>query len=175
MQWTHNRRAPITAPLGLVFCSHTYILAPIHAFNICTLHEQHAYSQPGPETSAWGCRSTSLLLSSALCLPWSPSFHLSLSASERFLWKARDKRLSSMGAWLQRQRWRHKVLQELLTQDSLHPTKTHAAIVHSLCLCDIRQTLSLNGLYLPVINTMRYIPTEKHKVKRVHRLYCYLC
>lgn len=55
------------------------------------------------------------------------------------------------------------MLPELLTQEPLHPTKMLAAIVHTLCLCDIRKTLSLRGLFLAEINTMRYIPTtEKH-------------
>lgn len=86
-------KATLTAPRALLFThthTHTHAHTTIHSFNICALHQQHAYSKSGLETGARGCRSTSLLLSPALSLSLSLDLPLSIFLSF-FVWKVSVK------------------------------------------------------------------------------------
>lgn len=111
--------------------------------------------QSGLETSARGCRSTSLLLSYALSLSLSRSLDLPLSIFPSFsfsVWKVSVKgprwKAALNGSVIAVTALAAQGATRIAHSELLHPTKMHTAIVHSLCLCDIRKMLSLTVSFL---------------------------
>lgn len=167
---THNRRASLTAPLTLF---HTHTHTRYYSTSALFIRSMLIHSQDWRRAlGAAEALPFSLPLHSP-CLSFSlpplislfPSFSVWKVSVKGPRWKAAlngsviaETALAAQGAT----RNAHS--------ESLHPTKMRAAIVHSLCMCNIREMLHMHSfitqIYFPAA-CRQYLCTGNHKSMNV--------